>query len=320
MGLNMRTLAQEIAEKKRLLYVQVSARMMSMANSCIHYIKKEDELDYYLKQGISRLDHCSMLYVTDCNYRQISSNVTNENIINKFRGQNLSSRPYLQSTVPLKGMVSSDIYQDERSSKTCITLVHAIYSKQGLEGFLFADFNLNDLPVDSAARKMFDQWQQFKGDPAIRGGLFQQHRNNSLLDLNIDKVHELSELLLLDNGVFHIKLHYSSSRLSLWLYDKPHHYQVHSINELLDGTVFSCYQKQKYPDDACVTEEQIHKVFSQYKQLRYADENVYLRSASLNIVNAMVGLNFSCDGSYYIPVKAFIDNSFEYWVGKSETN
>lgn len=167
---------------------------------------------------------------------------------------------------------------------------------------------------------MFSQWQQFKGDPAIRGGLFQQHRNNSLLDLNIDKVHELSELLLLDNGVFHIKLHYSSARLSLWLYDKLHHYQVHSINELLDGTVFACYPKQKYPEQACVSEEQIHKVLSQYKKLRYADENVYLRSASLNIVNAMVGLNFSCDGSHYIPVKGFIDNSFEYWVGKETTN
>ena len=135
MALNMNTLAQEIAEKKRLLRAQVSARMMSMANSCIHYIKKEDELDSYLEQEILHLNYCSMLYVTDCNYRQISSNVTNENIIKKLRGQNLSSRPYLQSTVPLKGMVSSDIYQDERSSKTCITLLHAIHSKQGLEGF-----------------------------------------------------------------------------------------------------------------------------------------------------------------------------------------
>jgi len=316
----MNILAQEIAEKKRLLRTQVSARMMLMADNCINYIKKENELDLYLKQEISHLNHCSMLYVTDCNYRQISSNVTNENIIRKFRGQNLSSRPYLQSTVPLKGMVSSEIYQDKRSSKTCITLLHAIHTKQGLEGFLFADFNLNELLVNSSARKMFSEWQQFKGDPAIRGGLFQQHRNNSLLDLNIDKVHELAALLLLENGVFHIKLHYSSSRLSLWLYDKPHHYQVHGINELLDGTLFACYAKKKYPDVACVSEEQILKVFCQYKQLRYADENVYLRSASLNIVNAMVGLNFSCDGSHYIPVKGFIDNSFEYWVGKATTN
>jgi len=320
MSLNMNTLAQEVTEKKRLLCAQVSSRMMSVANSCIEYIKKENELDLYLEKEILHLEHCSMLYVTDCNYRQISSNVTNESINDKFRGQNLSARPYLQSTVPLKGMVSSDIYQDERSSKTCITLLHAIHSKKGLKGFLFADFNLSDLPVDSSARKMFSQWQQFKGDPAIRGGLFQQQRNDSLLDLNIDRVHELAKILLLNNGVFHVKLHYSSSRLSLWLYDKPHHYQIHSINELLDGTVFACYPKQKYPEDACISEEQIGQVFSQYKQLRYADENVYLRSASLNIVNAMVGLNFSCDGSHYIPVKGFIDNSYEYWVGKATTN
>ena len=311
------TFSQELSEKKRLLCSQVGSSMSAIAYNCIEKIKDEEKLDVYLKEEISQLDHCSLLYVTDCNYKQISANVTNEQIHLGYRGQNLSGRPYLQSSVPLKGMFLSEIYRDERSFKTCMTLLHAIHLDDGLKGFLFADFNLNDIALDESVREKFSHVQQFKGDPAIRGGLFNQRRNESLLDLNIDRVNDLVNKLYLNYGVFHIKLHYSSSRLSLWLYDNPHHYQLHTIDEVLDGTVFSCYPKKNYPEDACVTEDQIHQAYKQYKQLRYVDDNIYLRSASLNIINGMVGLNFSCDGSHYIPVQEFIDNSLEYWMGKA---
>jgi len=316
MASNIITLTQEISEKKRQLCSQVGNSISAIANNCVEKMDDEAKLDLYLKEEMSKLHHCSLLYVTDCNYNQISSNVTKEEISPGYRGQNLSERPYLQSAVPLKGMILSEIYRDERSAKTCMTLLHAIHLNDGLKGFLFADFNLNDIPLDESIREELSHIQQFKGDPAIRGGVFHQQRNESLLDLNIDRVNFLVKNLYLNYGVFHIKLHYSSSRLSLWLYDSPHHYRLHTINEVLDGTVFSCYPKVNYPKDACVTEEQIQLAYKQYKQLRYADDNVYLRSASLNIINGMVGLNFSCDGSHYIPVQEFIDNSLEYWMGK----
>jgi len=309
--------SQEISAKKRLLCSQVGSYMTKLANDCIDKIENIDRLDLFLKEKISKIKHCSMLYVTDCNYKQISSNVTNEKINPDYLGQNLANRPYLQSAVPLKGMILSELYCDERSGNTCMTLLHAIHLNNGLKGFLFADFNLDDISLDESNKEDFSHVQQFKGDPAIRGGLFHQQRDESLLDLNIDRVNDLVNTLYLNHRVFHIKLHYSSSRLSLWLYDSPHHYQLHSINEVLDGTVFSCYPKLSYPKDACVTEEQIHQTYTQFKQLRYADDNVYLRSGSLNIINGMVGLNFSCDGSHYIPVKEFIDNNLEYWVGKA---
>jgi hypothetical protein len=34
------------------------------------------------------------------------------------------------------------------------------------------------------------------------------------------------------------------------------------------------------------------------------DENIDLRSGSLNIYNGIVGLNFSCDGSHYMPSRS----------------
>ena len=317
MNSNVMTFSQEISAKKRLLCSQVGDHMTEIANGCINKINNFGKLDFFLKKEISKLNHCSMLYVTDCNYKQISSNITSKKISPDYRGQNLSDRPYLQSSVPLKGMILSEMYRDERTGKTCMTLLHAIHLDDGLKGFLFADYNLNDISLDESIRDEFSHVQQFKGDPAIRGGLFHQQRNESILDNNIDRVNDLVKNLYLKHGVFHIKLHYSSSRFSLWLYDNPHHYQLHTIDEILDGTVFSCYPKLKYPKDACVTEDQIHQAYKQFKQLRYADDNVYLRSASLNIINGMVGLNFSCDGSHYIPVKEFIDNSLEYWMGKA---
>jgi len=40
--------------------------------------------------------------------------------------------------------------------------------------------------------------------------------------------------------------------------------------------------------------------------LRHKDDSIYLRSGSLNIINGMVGLVFSCDGSHYIEYQEFL--------------
>jgi hypothetical protein len=42
--------------------------------------------------------------------------------------------------------------------------------------------------------------------------------------------------------------------------------------------------------------------------LRLADAAVYLRPGSINIINGMIGLDFSCDGSCYIDYREFLDN------------
>ncbi|MDH3527334.1 MAG: hypothetical protein OEN52_10570 [Gammaproteobacteria bacterium] len=44
-----------------------------------------------------------------------------------------------------------------------------------------------------------------------------------------------------------------------------------------------------------------------FKVLRRSDKAVYLRSGSLNIINGIVGLNFSCDGSYYLHYMALLE-------------
>ena len=44
-----------------------------------------------------------------------------------------------------------------------------------------------------------------------------------------------------------------------------------------------------------------------------ADETISLRSASLNILNGMIGLPFSCDGSHYMAVDEFLEKPDSFW-------
>ena len=70
-----------------------------------------------------------------------------------------------------------------------------------------------------------------------------------------------------------------------------------------------------YPELAAIPAEMVHNVLKAFKLLRQADENIYLRAASLNIMNGLVGLNFSCDGSHYMPAEEFLDKDMRFWFG-----
>ena len=312
---HMNRLAREVSEKKRYLSELVTTPIAAIAQACCTVLDHGEQLDAHLQQALETIPYCTMLYVTDCDYRQLSSNVSRVAIASQYRGQDLSERPYLQATVPLKGLVLSNSYRNRDTARSCITLVQAIHQQDSLLGFLMADFNLDELPMPNSLLRMMSNWQQFRGDPAIRGSLFSQQRIGSLLDTHINDVHRIIRTLMINNGVFHFKLHYSSSRVTLWLYDQPHHYRLHRVDELLDGSVSAGYGERSYPAEACVHADQLDRLLEQFKVLRFADEHVYLRSASVNIVNGMVGLNFSCDGSHYIPVQEFIDNAMDYWLG-----
>jgi len=156
---------------------------------------------------------------------------------------------------------------------------------------------------------------QVKGDPAIRSGLFSQQRVESAMDAKIDDVLSLVEELILFQGVFHAKLHFSSSRATLWLVDNPYSYQILNFAELNDPDICLAYRRQEYFERAIVEPEKIGEIFQQFKALRFADETIYLRAASLNVVNGMVGLNFSCDGSHYMHYEEFLEKNMAFRFG-----
>ena len=59
------------------------------------------------------------------------------------------------------------------------------------------------------------------------------------------------------------------------------------------------------------------KILDEFKRLRMSDEQIYLRSASVNRFNGMIGMNFSCDGSHYIAHDEFFRRLREFGAGES---
>jgi hypothetical protein len=159
---------------------------------------------------------------------------------------------------------------------------------------------------------------QIKGDPAIRGGLFMQQRIDSAMDKRIDEILDLVVELVKVHGVFHAKLHFSSSRATLWLLDDPFRYRILDIEDLTDPGICLAWKQHDYPDDAEIPRERIKDVFQTMCDLRFMDETIYLRAGSLNIFNGIVGLNFSCDGSHYMHWSEFLDKNIGFWMGTSK--
>jgi hypothetical protein len=167
------------------------------------------------------------------------------------------------------------------------------------------------MPTDTPLR-----WKQYRGDPAIRGGLFEQCRVRSAMDDQFNETFAQIERLMCQHGVFHAKLHFSSSRATLWLYSDPHRYRVLSVDELLTATPCQACPLTHYPLDAVVEPHHIREILEMFRTLRFSDEQLYLRSGSLNLINGLVGLNFSCDGSHYLPAAEFLASPLARWFGQ----
>lgn len=49
----------------------------------------------------------------------------------------------------------------------------------------------------------------------------------------------------------------------------------------------------------------IERIFREFKRLRLTDETIYLRNAAVNLINGMINMSFSCDGTHYIDHQTF---------------
>ena len=149
-----------------------------------------------------------------------------------------------------------------------------------------------------------EQWLQIKGDPSIRNFLFQQTRVTSEFDLNIDYLLEVVEALLTRCGIFHVAIHFSSNQLTCWSYQDPYRYHVYVGNEVLTDAFLKRFRPLAVSKPA-ISNVEIRAILLGLKQLRFKDENAYLRIGSINIVNGIIGLSFSCDGSHYLSQPSF---------------
>jgi len=313
-------LQQTILAKKAALAGAAGPPLARLAEEVARIWPDADALDQVLAAGLASVPDCHLLYAWDVNGIEISSMIRAAGPDASWRGRDLSQRPYLKNHLPFKGVMLSSVYLSKYTYEDVITALQAVSRENELLGFIAADFALRDLLRDPRLGApelpvQLRQWQQFRGDPSVRGTVFLQTRATSLLDQHIDEALDLIDTLMRRHGVFHSKIHFSSGRCSFWVYDDPYNYHIHGVEEIIDPDLCLAYALHDYPVSAKTAPERIMDVLQQFKALRFADETLYLRSGSLNIMNAMVGLTFSCDGSHYMPVDEFLDKDVGFWVG-----
>lgn len=311
------TLQKIVSKQRKMLSALLFDSMSEMALGCADRMHDRAALESLLIEHMGRAKYCKYLWVVDNHGIQITEDVKRKGLKHGQVGRDRIARPYLQPALKGEDYYLSDAYISSNRKRPSLTAVKTIYNKANQAiGYLGADFDLRELPHTTEQYEDEKIWRQVKGDPAIRSGLFSQKRVESAMDAQIDDVLSLVEELILVQGVFHAKLHFSSSRATFWLVDNPFVYQILNFDELRNPDICLAYRRQKYFDKAIVKPEKIAAVFQQFKALRFADETIYLRSASLNVVNGMVGLNFSCDGSHYMHYEEFLEKNMTFWFGR----
>jgi hypothetical protein len=308
-------LRQRILRQRATLYNMLIDPMRRVARRCATIWDDRPALDHLLLESIPKVPYVTYLYALDPQGRQISANASPDGLIEKDFGRDRSQRPYMQNLLEHKDMVLSEAYISLRVSRPSVTAIQRVYLDDRLIGFLGGDFDLRSLPITKECYSEPGRWRQLKGDPAIRGNVFQQHRIQSRLDEHVDMILPVLEELVIENGVFHLKTHFSSSRATIWLLNDPFRFQLLEFDDLVDPDVCLAFPHTPYPDDAVVPRDQIRPILDTFKHLRFADETIYLRAGSINIFNGIVGLNFSCDGSHYIPAEQFLARDSEFWEG-----
>ncbi len=307
---------RETIERQRAgLSARLTLPLAHIAEACAPVWDDPEALDHALATGLTAISPCNLLYAIDTAGRQLSANVSPDHLDTTLRGQNLADRPYLVSAVPSSGFLLSDVYISRVTARPCVTAVQAVPIMGHVTGFIAADFVLRDLPLVETPARGAAGWRQIKGDPAIRDTVFSQQRTTSEMDRHMPDVIAIVDELLGDRGVFHVKLHFSSSRATLWLTDDPYRYRVHVLEEITDPALCLAYPQRPYSDMAVIARDRIKEIFDRFVLLRNGDNTLYLRSGSLNLINGMVGLTFSCDGTHYLPVGEFLSKDERFWFG-----
>jgi len=311
------SLKDAIRIQREMLTAMLGEYMYKLAEKCQPLLNKKSELHDLLSEALPGLSYCKHLYVLDAEGTQITENIIRDGTDDAYFGRNRMDRPYMEGIIGTTDFKLSDAYISRNKKRPSLTAIQVIRDTEGQRvGFLGADFDLRELPGIQERYREPDNWRQVKGDPAIRSVVFNQQRAESLMDKHLDEVIPIISELMSEHGVFHGKLHFSSSRATIWTVDDPFSYRILNFDEIIDPDTCLAYPRHPYHERAIVPAEQIMPVFEMFRQLRFADDNIYLRAGSLNVINGMVGLNFSCDGSHYMRFDEFLSNGIDFWFGK----
>ena len=286
-----------------------------LVEKCVPAWRDRERLNTVLLEGFSSIPYCTYLYAIGTDGVQLSDHVSRSGLTYEHYQLNRSERPYMKEIIPEWGFLLSDAYISQEEHRPSLTALQVVMSATGTPGYLGADFDLRDLPVTSALYQEPHDWRQVKGDPAIRGTLFQQTRTESPMDRHMQTALSILEELLAERGVFQCQIHFSSSQAIIWTIDDPLRYRILDYEALTDPDICLLYPSRPYPVNARIPRTEITRILSAMQGLRKVDMTIYLRTASINIYNGMVSLTFSCDGSHYMHYDEFLAKGASFWSG-----
>jgi len=142
-----------------------------------------------------------------------------------------------------------------------------------------------------------------------------QHASDHFDD-NIDRLLVIAKDLMLNKGVFHISIHFSSSELVCWTFDNPYSYQVYTAEEVFSTNFMNLFLPVKSNIHTCINKNKILPILDSLKILRDRQNGSELRNASIHMINGYIGLTFACDDTRYINFKDFImplENESSLW-------
>jgi len=306
---------QSIAYQRDALAIFLKEPLKVLASACAQAWDDIDELESVLRTGLVSLPYCDHLTVMSLDGIQMTAEISSKGEDRQYIGSDRSLRPYMNSVLPITDFVLSESYISERGKRPSITAVQVVIRDGNPAGFVSAHFDLRDLPLTAPLYEESRDWRQMKGDPAIRSALFYQQRIDSVLDQYIDTVIAVIEELIINHGIIHCDMYFSSNRATVWSQADPYRYRILAIDDLIDPDVCLSFPKTPYPDTAIIPADNIRRLLESFRDLRFSDETIYLRIASINIYNGMVGLTFSCDGSHSIFADEFLQKGLAFWIG-----
>lgn len=303
-----------IYQQREQLALMLHEPLACLSEDCARRWGQREALNTILLDGFVTIPHCTYLYCLDTDAIQISDNIDANGLVPGHFGRDRSQRPYMNEAVPVWGFLLSDAYISLAKSRPSLTALQIVRGEQGQAlGYLGADFDLRNLPVSSRLYEEPGHWRQIKGDPAIRGNVFQQCRIDSPMDQNLEQALAILEELLTHRGVFQCQIHFSSSQATIWTLDDPYRYRILDQEALSDADICLVYPPQTYPEEAAIPQVDVIRILSSLRSLRMADENIYLRMSSINLFNGMVSLTFSCDGTHYMRYDEFLGKDGPFW-------
>lgn len=308
-----------IAHQQGLFCSWVSTPLQAIAEQCAtEWFEKgesSEELTATLQESMRQIPQYALCYLLSPQGVMLTPTISHTGCEQADLGKDVSLRPYFLEWNGDREFFLSHPYTSTKTNLPCMTALQAVRVEGEIVAIIAIDFDGGG-KVQSFNRFVPKEHTQVKGDPSIRQQLFAQTRTITLMEEQIDEANRHAAWMLLHHGAFYVQLHYSRSTATVRFTEKPYHDSIFTLEQLLNSNTAN---RQPMSAFSVISPEQIMPVFELFKSLRLADENIYMRSGSLNVVTGMVELNFSCDGTHYLPVAEFLEKSAAFWLSGGTT-